>query len=156
MSVILPETSRPTNLHFHDDVQVRMIDSDLYGICDDIKKISKDLFIVVASEGARSRFIIMERCEDGVDRKVFGVDELDGRVLERLRYLMYHPLAERMKILEEEERKNDEQRKEEEFDELYHRLGGPMRYQLWHDGFIEHRDKSYPKRKRPLKGIVGS
>lgn len=132
-----------------------MLDSDLYGICERIKEVSTDLFIIVASEGAKNKFIVMERCNDGIDRKVFGVDELDGRVIERLRYLMAHPLNERYAMLEEEARKMEAAAREQEFEELYERLGGPMQHQLWHDGFIEHRDKSYPKAKKRTKGIVG-
>jgi hypothetical protein len=158
MSVIIPGSSRPSNLHFHDGVTVRMVDSDVYRICDRVKEISDRLFIVVASEGAKHAFIIMEHCDDGVDRRVYRTNELDGRVIEKLRKMMHMPLDERVRVLEKEEAANEAARKEAEFEELYERLGGPLRYQLWHDGFIDHRDKSYPKRKRnrARKGIVGS
>ena len=146
MSLVVPDTARPSNLHFAADVAVKMVDSDVYNICDRIREISDRLYIVVASRPDEYCFVIMESCDDGVDRMVYKLKELDGRVIERLREMMAVPLGERLRRLEIEEHKFNEERREEDLEELYERLGRPMWTELERCGFIDGRGVSYPKR----------
>jgi hypothetical protein len=160
MSLVIPGTSRPSNLHFAEGVKVVPVDSDMYGICERIKEISPRLFIVVAHDNDKHKFIIVEHCEDGVDRMVYGVAELDARVLKRLQYIMSIPLQERLAQLEKEEWEFEQQKAEEDFEDLYERMGGPMLHELYNTGFADN-PRSAPKRNktarrhRSLKGQVG-
>ncbi len=144
MTLLVPGTSRPTNLHYGEGVQATIVDSDLYGMCDRIREISPDLFIIALSQDDEYAFVIMERCADGVDRLVIKVKELDGRVEHKLRQLLAQPLDSRMDQLEREEYELNEKVHDDEMDELYERMGRPMWAQLEHDGFIQ-RPVSYPK-----------
>lgn len=155
-SLLLPDGLRPANLHLRDDpddpLKVRFVTSDMYDICNRIAGISDRLFLLELEKGSaeaqRFGYAVVERCTDGVDRVVFrvGKDGLDARVLERLRYLMSVPLAERMRIIEVERDSWEARHAEEAAEELYETLGGPMYRQLHHDGFAHGRRESY----RPL------
>jgi len=134
---------RPTNLHLPDATQTTLVDSDLYHICDRIAEIDPRLFIVHLAHGEKDAFAIMERCEDGVDRLVFKVAELDARVVDRLREIQAIPFEKRFEELEKREMETNRKRNEEAMDELYERLGGPMYTQLAKDNFID-RGASYP------------
>lgn len=142
--LILPHRTAPSNLNLRPSVKVRYIESDLYDICRRIQEISPNLFILELEEGDTASFAIMEHCRDGVERLVYKVEELDGRVVERLRYLMSVPLMERIEAANREEHKFEEDRKEAELEHLYETLGGPMHTQMVHDGFSLG-NKSYPK-----------
>lgn len=142
----LAVAGRPTNLHLPPEAEAIPVDSDLYEICERIKEISRDLYILLTiyPDGGQT-YVIMEKCKDGVDRLCYRVKELDGRVLDKLRWMLHMPLDERLAKLEAEEYKIEEERIDQEHEELYERVGGPM----WHDlekcGFIQ-RPVSYPKR----------
>lgn len=136
---------RPTNLHLPPDVAAVPVSSDVYGICDRISQVSRRLYIILVTDSKSHTFIIMEKCEDGQDRLVFRVKELDGRVIKRLEEMMSLPLEVRIAKLEKDAYRYREEAEEAAFEELYDRLGGPMWSQLEHDGFIQ-RNKSYPKR----------
>lgn len=141
----LAVAGRPTNLRLPPDAAAVPVDSDMFNICERVKEISPNLYIILVTDSTDHSFVIMEQAKDGVDYLVFRVSKLDGRVLDKLKYLMAHPLSERLMILEKEEYRLEEERKEREFEELYERVGRPMWTQLEHDGFIQ-RKTSYPKR----------
>jgi hypothetical protein len=143
-TLILPHRIAPSNLNLRPSVKVRYIEHDLYDICRRIQELSPNLFVIELEEGDTAAFAIMEHCRDGVERLVYKVAELDGRVVERLRYLMNVTLLERMEIAAREEHQFEEDRKEEELERLYETLGGPMHTQMVHDGFSLG-NKSYPK-----------
>ena len=147
MSLIIPDSATPSNLQFHDGVTVRTIDSDLFDISSRIEEISDRLFIVVADDGSSHQFIIMENCDDGVARRIFKCDELDNRLLEKLRYIMGVPFEERYAIAVKEMEKYEAEKEQEAADELYERMGGPMYNELERCGFIQ-RSTSYPKRRK--------
>jgi hypothetical protein len=135
---------RPVNL-YADNVTV--VDSDVYKICDRIREVSPDLYIVYNHDDATGKpFAIMEKCIDGVDRLVFKTPELDGRVIEKLQYLRSVPFEKRFAEAEKKVEKDKKDFDDEQLEKLYDEMGIPMRYQLWHDGFIDHRNVSYPKR----------
>lgn len=128
-----------------------MVESDMYDICNRVKEIDPSLFIVLLQSQEKGYvYAIMEKCEDGVERLVYKVKELDERVLERLRYLMKYPLTERMAELEKEEYKMKRDAKEDEIEELYERMGAPMQHQLVRDGFADRRSfyRKDPSRRR--------
>lgn len=143
-SVVIPGTSRPSNLHLADGVQIETLDSDVLGVCDQVSEISDRLFLVVLRQEDKYAVAIMEHCDDGVDRLVFKVRNLDGRVLKRIRRMIGMPLKERIAKAEKDEHRMQEEAKEEKFEELWDRLGGPMYRQLHHDGFSQ-APVSYPK-----------
>lgn len=136
---------KPSNLEVpygYSDVHV---DGDLYNICERVKEISPDLFIIPLPEGSGPwRFSIGERCKDGVERLVFHTRELDGRVVDELRRIMAMPLNERLRKLEQEEHQFDADERERQLDELYETVGRPMWTELEKCGFIQ-RGVSYPK-----------
>lgn len=135
----IPGRAAPSNLRLPEGAKGQLIDSDLYNICDRVKEIDPNLFIVVLSDDKTHSFAIMEACKDGVDRLVYKVRELDGRVLDKLRYLAAKPLNERLEQLEKEEYRLKEQEHEAEMERLYYELGEPMKHQLVKDGFADRR-----------------
>jgi hypothetical protein len=140
----LPGRLAPSNLHLPQDAQHMAVEADLYNICERVKEISDRLHIILLTHDDKHSFAIMEHCDDGVERLVFKVADLDARVLKRLRELMAQPLAERVAAIERDQRRFVEQEQEREFEELYERLGGPMWSELERCGFIQ-RPVSYPK-----------
>src|SRR5690606_24816068 len=106
LMLVLPETARPANLLVSPGVRPRVLTSDLYDICRRVAELDPSLFVVaLASDDPRPyRWIIMERCRDGVDRMALRVreGELDGRVIDRLREILAVPLDERVRRLERE------------------------------------------------------
>lgn len=145
MSLVVPATARPANLHLRPGTKAELVDGDLYDVCKRIGEVDERLFILLLDDGDAYAYAIMERCPDGWDRLVFKVKQLDGRVIERLRGLMAVPLNERLKTLEAEEHRLKEEAEQEAFEELYERLGGPMWTELERTGFSQ-RPISYPKR----------
>lgn len=130
------------------DGEARMIDNDVLGICKSLREINRALFIVVHERPDGKNFIVMERCQDGVDRLVKRYAQLDGRVVRDMQYIQGVPLDKRMDALVEENEKYEAEEKEKQLDELYERMGGPMWHQLERDGFIDSRGVSAPKRRK--------
>jgi hypothetical protein len=151
-SLILPDGVRPSNLHLNPETdKVRFVSSDMYQIAERIKEISPNLYLVElqrdSEEGSKFGYALMEH-QPTMDYLVMRVaaDGLDGRVLERLRYMMALTLHERIALCDKEREAWEKQQQENAFEELYDRLGGPMHRQLAHDGFIE----THPVSIRPL------
>lgn len=147
--LILPGGVRPSNLHLPERMNYMQVDTDLYGICEEMKKIDPNLYVLVLDDGTKYGFAIMEHCKDGVERLVFKVRELDQRVLKKLADIMSVPLRVRIRQLERANHRFEEQERERDLEELYERMGRPMWTQLEHDGFVQ-RGVSYPKR-----GVTG-
>jgi 3-methyladenine DNA glycosylase AlkC len=143
--LILPTGTVPTNLRLLDGTKVRYVDSDLYDIASRLKQVHPSIYVLEVEPHEKDvHWVIMENCEDGVQRLIFKVAELDGRVLKKLNQIMAMPLAHRLKKLEEDEYKMEADRKDAQLEDLYERVGRPMWTQLEHDGFIQ-RGVSYPK-----------
>lgn len=147
MSLVIPGMARPSNLHLPEDASAIPVSSDLYDICNRIKAISPRLYVILIDFGTHKgyNYAVMEHCEDNVDRLVFRCEELDDRVLKRLRHLMALPLDVRLVELEKEETRKNEELEENAFEELYERFGRPMWTELERCGFIQRRT-SYAKR----------
>lgn len=117
----------------------------MYGICERIAEISPRLhvWLLTKDDDPRFTYLITEHCEDGVERKVFKVKELDGRVEQKLRKLYGVPLSVRLQLIEKENDEFERQAREDELDDLYERMGRPMWTELEKTGFIK-RGVSYP------------
>lgn len=148
-NLVLPGRSAPTNLRLRGSVTARLIDSDTYDIARRIQELDRSLFIVELHEDDKSEYAIMEACQDGVERLIFKVKQLDARVVMKLQHLMSLSLHARMDVCEKEEYKAEADRKAYESEKLYEELGLPMLSQLGHDGFVD-LPISYPKR-----GVTG-
>lgn len=136
---------RPTNLHLPPEAQAIPVDSDLYAMCERVREISDRLHINLILHKGDHAYVIFERCEDGHDRKVFMVKDLDARILPRLRKAMSVPLAERLEIALREQDEHKRQMHEDQLEELYERMGRLMWYRFERDGFIDQRPVSFPK-----------
>lgn len=149
MSVLIPGIAAPTNLRFEGEAFI--LESDVLNICDQVRALNPNLYIVVATNHETHNFTVMENCKDGVQRFVKRYKELDGRVVKDLEVIMGVPFSERIKRLEKENEEFERKWKEDQMDELYERMGRPMWTQLEHDGFVESRGVSFPKR-----GVTGN
>jgi hypothetical protein len=130
-----------------------MVDSDVFNICERVKEISPNLHIVVADPPRPDgkNFIIMEETAPGDWMSVARYEALDNRVITHLEKMKRIPLHDRLAKLEKEEEDWEKKSAEDSLDELYERMGGPMWTQLEHDGFVDSRGVSYPK-----KGVTHS
>jgi hypothetical protein len=154
-SLILPDGVKPSNLDLPLDCHVKHIDSDVFDICNRLAEVSPRLWVLAVFDRPGTDFIIMEDCEDGVQRSAFRVGPhwditaLDNRVVEKCRVLQSLPLSVRVAAIDKEMQKRADQKKEDELDDLYERMGAPMWGELERCGFIQ-RPVSYAKR-----GAVG-
>jgi len=150
MSLVIPGVAAPNNLRLAEGSKGRLIQSDLYDICSRVAEVSPNLYIVELEGNDQHAFAIMEKCKDGVDRLAIKVKQLDGRVIDRLKYLMSMPLTARLEQLEKDEHRLQEEQKEEELEKLYEQVGDPMRYQFIKDGFADRHsfygNKNYNRR----------
>lgn len=141
--LLLPAGLAPSNLRLRASVKAMYVTHDMFDIAKQMREIDRRLYAVQLAEDDEANYAIMEHCDDGVERLVFRVDALDGRVLERLRYLMAVPLHERLAAIEAEERAFEAARREAEREDLYERVGGPMRHELARCGFTGPMPESY-------------
>lgn len=77
------------------------VSSDLYDIAKRVMALDPRLFIVYHQD-QREPYVVMERCDDGVDRFVKRFETLDARVLDALRYMLAVPFEERVKQIDKE------------------------------------------------------
>lgn len=141
----IPGSAAPNNLHFAEDVKATIIEADLYNICERLREVDPSLFIILLEDGNDHRFTIMEKCDDGWDRLVWSVDALDARVIDKARYLKSVPFEHRVDEAEKVEARMIAEKEAEAFEEFYDKLGGPMKRQFAHDGFIDPiNSTSYP------------
>lgn len=151
--LLLPNGTIPSNLHLREGTRTRLVTNDLFHIADRIREISDKLFILElkqdSQEGAKFGLAIMEHTPTG-DSLVFRVPitDLDSRVIDRLRYIFTVPLHTRLAILDKERDKWEAEQHENEMEKLWDQIGGPMQWQLEHDGFIDGRGVSYRKMTR--------
>jgi hypothetical protein len=132
----------------------KLVDSDMYNICDRVKELSPNLYIYLIEPaqhfaGRVYNFAVCEMCEDGVERLVKRYEHLDGRIIKELQYLLHVPFAERFAAAEALEKKREDEQREAQLDVLTEKIGLPMWGDLERTGFIT-RPVSYPKR-----GVAG-
>lgn len=144
MTVTIP--FMPSNMIVPPELRGVHVEGDVYDICARIREISAKLYVIpLLNDPNGHRYVIVEKCADGVDRTVVKVHELDQRVVAHLQKLMAQPLSERLAEIERTERRLEAQEKENQLDDLYERIGRPMWTDLERCGFIT-RPVSYPKR----------
>ena len=143
--LLLPDGMAPSNLHLTPSHKVRYVEGDMFDICRRLAEIDPRLYVVELEKGDKAVWCIMEACNDGVQRQVCKVDALDARCLEKVRYMLFVPFEHRIAALEKENEQWEADQQDAELEQIYDRMGGEFRRQLWHDGFVEHRDVSYPK-----------
>lgn len=149
--LVLPETARPANLVVSPGCRPRVLTSDIYDICERVRELDPSLYIIeLASDDPRPyRYVVMERCTDGVDRMALRVreGELDGRVIEKLRYQLAVPFHDRVARLERDLEAWERQYREDELDRLVDEIG-PRFQKMLHDCNFVHtpRPTSFPRR----------
>lgn len=116
------------------------VNHDVYHIAERLQEI--DPHLVVSAHEPKSfgdftwNFTISELTPGG-ERLVMRVKDLDGRVVERIEYLLRVPWEQRYAEMECEEAKWEEEQHQKELDELYENVGGNMRHQLYRCGFAD-------------------
>lgn len=149
---MLMTSSIPANLRLRDDVRVKLlggqagIESDMHKICDRIAEISPRLFIIQLEDSDARSWLIMEQTVHGSEELVYKTNELDARVLAKIRYMRSVPLEKRVAKLEAEIKAEEAAAHENEMEEFYEKMGEDFHKQLAHDGFISHTGKSFAKR----------
>lgn len=123
-----------------------IIPGDLYMIADRIHEFDSSLFIAYHPDNERGQYVVMEQCSDGVDRFVIRIKELDGRIIEKLRYMLHIPFEKRFAEAERVEAKLDAELKEAKLDAAFEQIGAPMQRLLYTTGGIDSRRESYPLR----------
>lgn len=144
MSLSLP---RPDNM---DKNFGERVEHDMFMISDRVKELDPNLFIVFHEDREELPYVIMEIGRDGNEHYVFGTDVLDGRVIEKLEYLLHVPFEYRFAEAEKEEAKAKADREAYEHEKLYEEVGAPMLPLLLKTGAIDTRRESYPTR-----GVTG-
>lgn len=147
MSEIL--LGRPSNLHVPMGTRVDYVDSDTFNICNRLREISRDLYLVVLQGDEQHMFSVVESCPDGWEREVKRYPQLDARILREMQMFEALPLQSRVDFIDKQHKRLDAERKENELEDLYERVGAPMWGDLERCGFIQ-RPVSYPK-----SGAVG-
>ena len=83
-----------------DFTRPKLVESDVFNVCERIKEIDPRLFVVLQEEHPTHKWVIMENCVDGECRMVKRYENLTPAILEDLRYMLAVPFAERLKILD--------------------------------------------------------
>jgi hypothetical protein len=155
MSLIIPASARPSNLHLAPH-QVRFeLDGETLHWLEHLPEEVQDgdrLFVVI-HEDHPEPFVVMEHADDGTDMFVLRTDRLDAKTYETLRRARFIPLHKRLAAFEKEEAKHQADQKQHELDELYERIGGPMYRELHRNGFAHGRAESFPKRGPKAKKL---
>lgn len=133
---------RPENL---DTRYGDFVEHDMYSIAQRVREVDKSLRIAF-HPGRDEPYTIMERGSDGVDRFVFRTAELDGRIIEKLHYLLNVPFEKRFAEVQRLEAKNKQEYAQYERDKMYAEIGEPMLPALVKAGAIDSRPQSFPKR----------
>lgn len=133
---------RPDNLRVPLGSRAHLVESDVYHICERLREIDPNLYLYALDPpvefGDKTyRWSVNEFCGDGVERLVARYEELDARIIENILYLAHVPFEKRLAEAERIEAQNEADNKQAELEELYERFGGPMRHQLFHDGFAD-------------------
>ena len=146
--LILP--TGPSNLFFDEGVQTLSVDSDMYNICERIREVSDRLKIIFQKQGDLWQYVIMEHCEDGIERLVMKVGpqheikELDGRVIQKLQRMQRLDFKTRIRQWELKVERERKAREAEEEERRYDEIGAPMLHLLYKTGFADS-PVSYPK-----------
>lgn len=75
--------------------RARMVDSDLYNICERIREVDPNLFLVY-HEDHKEPWVVMEHCADNTDRLVSRYEDLGAHILDDVRYMLHVPFEKRL------------------------------------------------------------
>lgn len=125
--------STPTNLSLPAGARGAVVEHDMFDICDRVKASHPRVRINLLETDDKHCYAVMEHGEDGVERLIFKVAELDQRVLDRLDFIMSVPRAERVAAIEKEIAADMAARAEDDKEQLYDKLGG-----FFYDGLHRH------------------
>lgn len=143
----------PSNIRMPEGSRATHVSSDLYGISLRLQELDGDLFIALleAPDGSVG-WAVCETDRQGVESLIFRVgpgceiDELDGRIIEKLNYLRSVPLAERIAKLEAEIDRERASAHENKLEQMYDSFGGTLYDALFRCGFVhEQRPESVRK-----------
>lgn len=98
---------RPDNLRYSGNAKMQLVESDVYNVCNRIKEIDPNLFVVL-HEGHAEPFVVVEKCVDGEERLVKRYAELTPQILTDLRRMLSIPWEQRWKALAAEVDKHNE------------------------------------------------
>ena len=134
----------PTN--FRDDWGRLEVTGDVYNICRRMRELSPNLRLRERRDwdDGGFRYIVSEISLDGAERWVMGLNELDGRLIERLQRMLHVPFEDRFAAAERAETKLKAQQDETKLDMLAENIGLPMLTDLERTGFVS-RPRSYAK-----------
>ena len=79
--------------------RLKMVDNDLYNICQRIKEVDKNL-VLVYHEKHKEPWVVIELCADGVERFVARYETCDAGILDNLRYMLAVPFDKRLAEIE--------------------------------------------------------
>ncbi len=153
--LVMPGLVAPSNLKRGGRFKTAQITSDVYSICTRLQELSPRLTLHwVEDSNPRAKdsiaFVVVETFTNAEgqpeDAVVWKARKLHPEIVETVRYFMNVPLSKRYAQMEAAAEKIDRDREEDHFAELYENMGRPMWAQLEHDGFIEQRGVSFPKR----------
>lgn len=135
--ILLP---RPENVRVPHGTRSHMVEHDVFRIAERLKEISPNLYLYALDPPVPFGdklycWSVNEFCQDRVERLVARFEHLDARVVEYIEYLLHVPFEKRFAEAERAEERYEQECREAEHAELYENLGGPMRSQLFHDGF---------------------
>ena len=145
--LVLPGIT-PANLKLGGRYKATMITSDMFNICERLAELNPrlEVHLLEDTQTGEHGYSITERVSEDRIEHVLTVKELDNRAVEQIQYFMKVPFEQRFAQSQKAMEKYEAGERQRELDELYEQLGQAFWYQLEHDGFIETRGKSYPKR----------
>ena len=132
----------------------RWVTADVFHIAERIREIEQGNRLYIQAfdkpqrlpDGQVWNFIVVEVDEGGAEHWVTPARELDSRLIEHVQYLLRVPFKQRYEEAERLIAKREQEEMDRQLDEALEGWGWDMRRQLEHDGFIEHRGRSFPKR----------
>ncbi len=137
----------PSNINVPRGVHVAEVTGDIYSICERLKEYDPRIRVTPLRDDANYKFSIGEIGPDGVLRQILMAEELDERIIERLRYIQAVPLTERVRAIEADYDKEQARKADEEAEHLYETVGKTIHENLFSCGFT-HMPK--PMSVRPL------
>lgn len=101
---------------------LRMVESDVFNICQRLEEIHQSLYVVVHPDHERP-FVVMEVCTDGNHRMVKRYERLDAEILTDVQRMLNVPFEQRfreeVKRIDEHDRKREENQFETETHERF-------------------------------------
>ncbi len=141
-NIILPPGAKP----------LAQVEGDVYGICERLREYDPNIRVVPVEDGGDGiHFIVAEVGSDGELREIMPVQQLDGSIIERLKYLASVPAMQRLAEIQKQLDKDKADREAQEAGLLYEKVGGPTRSAIFKAGFTHMPD---PQSRRPLNATA--